>query len=1034
MSTAMPPVPPRPSRSQAQDQATLGSDIPKIPPRPTRRIDRSQSPNRESFARSPLNELPSFMSHKPQGSNLSTSSIPGPEPPARPPSVSLPSIGQEGSEYGEVFGTPEPSSSPTQTRNIANDLKLHAPKPSLPTLSAKQRVSAVTRTDSEQAASFGIGKAPADDKDPAGRPLRAKSSFASQTSNGTERPGSSHGVDEQGIPEIGQRVPMYPNAGDVQAPSPAAFATPYAPGIGFHNDGSKPRHHGRKSSGRGFEGPPGSYGLHGHGVVPNDRFEKAYYEKHPELFKKETGGYHGDSSRAEWAMSSDDLNKIVRDTASRGAGLGTSPALVGTPSEEIGFQATEEYASRMSSPKPQYQGDHSNPSQTHLDSPLRKASFPADAMGKAEFEGTLSRGLQAPSDHAFESEVEDEDTIHVDEPGRRSSKIYGSRFESVESLGVAGEEEEEHDDRGYSAPILAEDEVAKEPFGYELQPAVSPYNERRSGSRDDANFHHRSGSASSLAGSRPSSRPTSIHGSVFHDKDAHSTPLENLEEYEPLFPEDEKSQKPVTAADRLKRPELKNRKFPSQDVWEDAPNSLHYTATVSTPQLPEDKEDAPGAQSLHIREGETPEQAFARRQEQLAEEESANSQSFLQQEKKPWAHKSHLVAETRPGMKQRFPSRDIWEDTPDSLQLQTTVAGPQSDDKDILSPPDERPTTGAVVYHQEKAAAGLPLGGDEGRATTGIAATLKPEIPARPTKAKPTEAVAQPLIPNRPARKTALPQMEAPQPPLASKPKPAVPARPSKISRGDSAEGVPLAQVASNSSAKSLDSDSGAAAAAAKPKPPVPSRPMGSKIAALQGGFLSDLNKRLQLGPQAPKKEEIVPEQEVEVKEKAPLADARKGRARGPARRAPAKSPAPALAEVEKPASFGLSTPATIWHIHPDEGVLSVPSQPEDLSSVIQAEASAVPLVTTNTAGESLQDVAESSFTQEKSMPVPSEPETVGQSEIPDTSKDISTDAKQTGHESPLQAPHDDVKEEIEQDNMATSTATLKPSSEEAVE
>jgi hypothetical protein len=187
-------------------------------------------------------------------------------------------------------------------------------------------------------------------------------------------------------------------------------------------------------------------------------------------------------------------------------------------------------------------------------------------------------------------------------------------------------------------------------------------------------------------------------------------PLEDLDEYEPLFPEEKKVvgvEKPLTAADKLKRPELKNRKFPSQDIWEDAPNSLQYTATVSTPQLPEEDKEKSGDL-----EDETPEKAFARRQEELAEKESDDLESFLNREKKPWAHKAipiHFAAETRPGLKQRFPSRDIWEDTPDSLCLQTTVAVPQSEEKEITSPPEERPTTGAVAYHQEKAAAGLPL-------------------------------------------------------------------------------------------------------------------------------------------------------------------------------------------------------------------------------------------------------------------------------------------------------------------------------------
>ena len=174
--------------------------------------------------------------------------------PRRPSSIALPSIGQEGLEYADVFVASEEvddGTSPTQTRNVANDLKLHAPKPSLPVSSAKARVSAVTRTDSGQAAAFGLGKSvSSDDKDPGSRNLKTKASFASQASNSTERRPSSVESDH-GIPEIGQRVPMYPDAGDVQAPSPSPFAQPYAPGIGFHNDGSKPRHHGRRTSARG---------------------------------------------------------------------------------------------------------------------------------------------------------------------------------------------------------------------------------------------------------------------------------------------------------------------------------------------------------------------------------------------------------------------------------------------------------------------------------------------------------------------------------------------------------------------------------------------------------------------------------------------------------------------------------------------------------------------------------------------------------------------------------------------------------------
>jgi hypothetical protein len=215
----------------------------------------------------------------------------------------------------------------------------------------------------------------------------------------------------------------------------------------------------------------------------------------------------------------------------------------------------------MSSPRPQsgFQVAHPNLSDTHVESPLRKGSFPTEATDKSEFERTLSSSFHAQSDVALsESELEDEDTIHVDAPDRRINKIYGSvgRLESTEDLGPNTENDEE-----YGAPILASDEVAKEPFGWDLQPAVSPMNERRGSAYDDGGYHLRSGSASSFGGSRPTSRPGSIHGNIPGLRMTESTPLEDLEEYEPLFPEDEKAvataKKPLTAADRLKRPELK---------------------------------------------------------------------------------------------------------------------------------------------------------------------------------------------------------------------------------------------------------------------------------------------------------------------------------------------------------------------------------------------------------------------------------------------------------------------------------------------
>ena len=61
--------------------------------------------------------------------------------PQRPPSVSLPSIGQEGNEYADIDYKPDASNKeneavdttggePYETRNVGSDLPLHAPKPS----------------------------------------------------------------------------------------------------------------------------------------------------------------------------------------------------------------------------------------------------------------------------------------------------------------------------------------------------------------------------------------------------------------------------------------------------------------------------------------------------------------------------------------------------------------------------------------------------------------------------------------------------------------------------------------------------------------------------------------------------------------------------------------------------------------------------------------------------------------------------------------------------------------------------------------
>ncbi|RYP50415.1 hypothetical protein DL768_004090 [Monosporascus sp. mg162] len=809
MSTAAtqstPLIPPRPSRSQEKGNPA-GPSPPTIPPRPTR-LNRSVSPNPDRFAPSPLNEAPfpskgsASASHRVSGSHL------GGDLDSRT-SFELPGPGEEGQEYAAIRdlsssseATRQASTSPEQTRTIGEDLKLHAPKPTMPSQSAKQRVAAVTRTDSDRAAAFGIGRPSSTEQYNSNRSLKKKPSTASQLSQPDVI------EDEHGIPEIGQRVPMYPNAGDVQAPSPAPTSQP--------PESARPgRNHVRKHSSRGFnELPPGSYGLHGHGVASTDKLEKAYYEKHPELLQKEQYNYLHDRPN-DFSLSSEDLNKIVRHTASCGAGFGTSKEYVGTPTEQVGFQASEEYATRMSRP---------SSAAAHARSPLK-------------------------SETTAESNVdEDDNVIHVDEPSYR-----GDPAKLGDEQRAVGEGHED----GYVAPILAPDEVAKGSPPYELHPAVEPPPERR-------------GSAFEM--DEPRSRPTSRPASVYSPPppEIHSTPLEDVQEYEPLFTEDERSGKQPITAEKLK--EIRQR-FPSRDVWEDAPNSVYATAEVSTPELSDARPKPQGPiMEAPPRDDETPAQAFARRQEELAEKEAVNPDSFLYRQQKPpnyAGHQPHIAKEmqARPSPAPRFPSRDVWEDTPDSLQFTTTVSGPQSG-RD--TPPEEE--------EESDIAGGVP--------------SDKPAIPPRPKgQDSGTDTISKTISDGQ---------------------KPHVPARPQKgASEAQQSESAPTQKAA------------GVA------------RAVGGKIAALQAGFMSDLNRRLQLGPQAPKKEQPPASDLTEEKEKAPLVDARKGRARGPQRRAPTKNNTASSTDKSTPPPVSNGKPVlsfsmtrTLFSID-EEGTMTVEEAP----------------------------------------------------------------------------------------------------------
>ncbi|OJJ51519.1 hypothetical protein ASPZODRAFT_56517 [Penicilliopsis zonata CBS 506.65] len=939
----VPIVPPRPSRSSQQQGLAPESSIamPTIPPRPAnKRLDRSISPMRPSYAPSPLNDWP--------GSSVSRTA--STEPIQRPPSVTIPSLGEEGIEYADIDSHQQ---APAQTRNVGSDLQLHAPRPSLPTSSAKAQVQAVTRSDSRQLAEAGFGKAGTpvnDDNERSSRSIHsvANGSRAASSTASSERRQS----DDHGIPEIGQRVPMYPGAGDVQAPSPSPYLTP-EPTAAASASGSphRPaRHHQRTRSGREVSLPPGSYGLHGHGVQHNDKFEKAWYEKHPDEFVKEEGQYGPGvgTPRPDWALSSDDLNKIVRGAPKR-SGLGRSTGAVGTPEEEVGYIASEEYTSRLASPPP----DSRRLSQPVAESPLRKMSFPVSEVG--EKQSTVAALNDHEEDHSEQPRV-----IHVDDPyhplhhpdGFAKSPASGEHLPGLVDGGVEGRQE----------PILAADEI--HPESAHLHPVISPTFERR------VSEDNESRSQTPSVHSRPNSRPSSTYGMMAalarnnsrgeEREDVH-TPLEDVEEYEPLFPEDGGADKARPLSERLKsRPDLAKHRFPSADIWEDSPNSLQLEATVTTPDLP--KPEPTGGVAVAF---ETPDQEVARKGQtpQINAHRVAShilGATTTQGTQQP-------QGATRPDLsKQRFPSRDVWEDVPESHQLVTTIE---------------------------------PAGEDEVKSPE---AASKPPIPTRPARRPQQDVTAAGAAAAGAATKSPVSPTDNRKPPMIpDRPKPQIPTRPVRR--------APEAEQAKDASAAAP------AAAPAKSKPAVPSRPVGNKIAALKAGFLSDLNSRLQLGPQAPrvaeKKEEEDGEPEAPV-EKAPLSDARKGRARGPARRKPATERASDVtttttttAKLPPIPEIKITETWNVWQVGVD-GSLTVGATQSEAAEPLEPvpPVEAAPALAKNMAGEPLSTES-----------IPTEPAAAAAA-----AADVSpTTAAETVQDSPAQSSS--VSEEVLEDMAASA-------------
>ena len=505
-----------------------------------------------------------------------------------------------------------------------------------------------------------------------------------------------------------------------------------------------------------------------------------------------------------------------------------------------------------------------------------------------------------PSDNELTRQTTgDSEIIHIDAPEQHWSKVIGDGTATPPvDVGPNGGNNEELggfiDEQGYGIPILASDEI--KPESAWQRPAILPNPHDRAANSDLRNHF----------GSRPGSRPGSIHGVsglsryVSHEEHEIHTPLDDVEEYEPLFSDDKENPKPITNPAHLRhRPDMKHR-FPSQDIWEDSPDSARLETEVATPEPEEQsKITAPTSSTF-----ETPQVEATRKGEAtevdrallLSKEEQLSRSDF----------KPQIRQDLRRPRPQRFPSSDIWEDSPDSARLETTVGGVgDDDDTENLAM-----AAGAVVNTTTNR-------GDLSGTTTRDGATasepIVPQRPVRPLKHKTPQPKEHSHLSEvytvssedqqPPSAEVQRSSTESKKPPsIPARPKPQIPARPNRSDATSPSETLP----------------------ATKSKPPVPAKPMGSKIAALQAGFMSDLNNRLKLGPQAPSKP-VEPEKTERVEEETvPLEDTRKGRARGPARRKPGTSSAAAApSDGKKMPKLSFAKPVTVWHISP-KGTLDV--------------------------------------------------------------------------------------------------------------
>lgn len=709
------------------------------------------------------------------------------------------------------------------------------------------------------------------------------------------------------------------------------------------------------------------------------------------------------------ARSVSDLNQSVAQ------GLSAPETSTPVPDEEIGYLASEHYARVISPP------ESGTPVVGFSDQDTASLARAIGGDASEDKDSELAIHLDPPTYH-HHLHNHHPHRIPSSRPGTRPSTRPASPTKHYHDEEDANDTETEIE-REQEYPILAADEVLKRAGGGYMAPAISP---PLAAWRPE-----------SAVNSRPHSRPQSTHPGIDDDddddEDADVEPvrlsgrgfeskeslvresLESGERPEPLFPEsDDEAERKETPGEmkvheKPKRPGMPEsmgssggHRFPSKDVWEEAPEFSQLEATVSSTPPPKDTEmtdeereaertipkrtdgkPETGVKFIHGQPNEHyvpgDEVEFERKQKEALKKTVEYRHHVNREGRDDGLEKllkrgsstddpDKLGASSSREKAKRFPSNDIWEDVPPSLELSAELTHLPEEEYSATEPKDRATTSGTTKFEDPN------MSEVEKRPTTGapIEASSRPEILARPAvpSARPAPKVrgAPPTPPDRP-QASDQPVTEKRLPPgLPDRPKPKVPLnRPVR----------PVGGLA----AKSPSAD--AVPTVPKSKPSVPPR-TGGKIAALKAGFLSDLDNRLKLGPMAPKKaEEEAPASPEKEKEKEVLADVRKSRAKGPrGRKLPTATTTEAAAPKEEKKLEIMSVGVwSIWSVG-DQGDIEVltDSPPPEKKAAQEdkkekKDEDSVPAATTSTlpgvTGTGAQTVPSISDTQEKDLEVP---------------------------------------------------------------